>query len=139
MACRGSPSSASESVVPHLAIPVSCLIVNWMVNSHPPALNDIFAALSDPTRRAILAHLASGPAATTDLAKPFPMSLPAVLKHLRVLEAAGLVQGERHGRERRYRLTAGPLRDARSWLDTYRAFWDSQLDALAQFMEESNQ
>lgn len=110
-----------------------------MVNSRSPVLDGTFAALSDPTRRAILAHLASGPAATTDLAKPFTMSLPAVLKHLRVLEAAGLVKGERHGRERRYRLTPGPLRDATSWLDSYRVFWDSQLDALARFVEGSNQ
>lgn len=112
-------------------------ILNRMVKSSA-LLDDTFAALSDPTRRAILERLARGPLATTPLAEPFAMSLPAVLKHLRVLEAAGLVVGERHGRERRYRLLAGPMREASSWLDSYREFWDTQLDALSHYLEESN-
>jgi|SRR5579875_2932346 len=100
------------------------------------SLERTFAALSDPTRRAILEDLKAGPRATTELARPFAMSLPAVLKHLRVLERAGLVAGVRQGRERRYRLRHEALQDAAAWLDTYRAFWESQLDALDRYLEE---
>ena len=108
-----------------------------MVNYQASSLDQTFAALADPTRRAILSRLRSGRSATTDLARPFRMSLPAILKHLRVLEKAGLVQGEKRGRERFYELRADRLGHAGAWLETYREFWDQQLDALDQFLKES--
>jgi len=113
-------------------------ILNHMVKPRSVVLDHTFAALSDPTWRGILERLAGGPLATTSLAEPFALSLPAVIKHLRVLETAGLVVGERHGRERRYRLVSVPMKEASSWFDLYRAFWDERLDALSQYLEESN-
>jgi DNA-binding transcriptional ArsR family regulator len=109
-----------------------------MVNSLPVSLDAVFAALSDPTRRSILRRLGRGPRTTSELAAPFDMSLPGVLKHLRVLERAGLVLGERQGRERYYRLRATPLGEADAWLEQYRDFWETQLDALNTYMEESH-
>lgn len=106
-----------------------------MVN-HVPSLDETFAALADPTRRAILHRLAHGQLSTTVLAEPFAMSLPAVLKHLRVLETAGLVMGEKQGRVHRYRLRPVPLADASVWLDQYRVFWEARLDALEQHLKE---
>jgi DNA-binding transcriptional ArsR family regulator len=111
-----------------------------MVYSQPSgdrALDRTFAALADPTRRAILARLATGDAAISDLAHPFAMSLPAVSKHLRVLERAGLATIRRDGRVRRCRLTADPLRGAARWVERYRRFWDAQLDQLARYLGES--
>jgi DNA-binding transcriptional ArsR family regulator len=99
-------------------------------------LDQTFGALADPTRRALLARLARGPASTSELAAPFAFSLPAVLKHLAVLELAGLVHGEKRGRVRRYRLRATPMRHAAAWLEEYRAFWESHLDALEHYLEE---
>jgi DNA-binding transcriptional ArsR family regulator len=86
-------------------------------------LDDTFAALADPTRRAILARLASGEASVTELAEPFDMSLPAVSKHLKVLERAGLVVRGRQAQWRPCRLDARPLREATEWLDGYRRIW----------------
>lgn len=108
-----------------------------MVNPDLGQLDAVFGALADPTRRAIVRRLAGGPAATTVLAKPFAMSLPAVLKHLSVLERAGLVSGERRGRIREYRLIGDPMRDAAAWFETYRAFWESRLDSLDDYLKES--
>ncbi len=93
-------------------------------------LDRTFAALADPTRRAILARLATGEASVTELAEPFEMSLPAVSKHLKVLERAGLVRRRVQGREHVLRLEPGPLREASRWLEHYRTFWDARLDAL---------
>jgi DNA-binding transcriptional ArsR family regulator len=87
----------------------------------PERLNSTFAALADPTRRAILARLASGEASVTELAKPFAMSLPAVSKHLKVLERAGLIARGREAQWRPCRLDAGPLKDVADWVDDYRA------------------
>lgn len=98
-------------------------------------LDQVFGALSDHTRRALLARLASGPAKITDLAEPFDMSLPAVSKHLKVLERAGLVERNIDGRVHRCSLNAAPLADAEAWLDYYRGFWQQNLDALAQYLE----
>ena len=95
-----------------------------------------FAALADPTRRAILARLATGDASVGDLAKPFRVSRPAISKHLRVLERAGLVQRAREGRVSRCELDAAPLRDAAQWMERYRAFWTNQLDSLKQYIEQ---
>jgi DNA-binding transcriptional ArsR family regulator len=91
--------------------------------------------LSDRTRRALIARLADGPNIVTDLAAPFDMSLPGVSKHLRVLEAAQLVERAVEGRIHRCSLTAEPLHQAELWLDCYRSFWDDTLDALARYVE----
>ncbi|MDH3685829.1 MAG: metalloregulator ArsR/SmtB family transcription factor [Myxococcales bacterium] len=93
-------------------------------------LDETFAALADPTRREILARLRRGSANVGELAEPFDMSLAAVSKHLGVLERAGLIHREAHGRERRCHLRARPLRAASAWTEAYRSFWDERLDAL---------
>lgn len=99
-------------------------------------LNRLFSALSDPTRRAILANLAkAGESTITVLAEPFSMSLPAISKHIRVLENAGLLEREVHGREHRCRLQPRPLKDAVDWLAEYREYWEGQMDALARYLE----
>jgi len=100
-----------------------------------PSLDQIFAALSDPTRRRILDMLARAELCVTDLAKPFSISLPAISKHLRVLEKAGLIKRERDGRLHRVRLEAKPMREAAAWIEGYRGFWEEQLDALADYLE----
>jgi DNA-binding transcriptional ArsR family regulator len=104
-----------------------------VTNSHQ--LDLVFGALADPTRRAILARLAESEATVGDLAKPFEISRPAISKHLRVLERAGLVRRARDGRLSRCGLDATPMRNAAEWVDTYRVFWESQLEALARFLE----
>ena len=99
----------------------------------PDRLGATFAALADPTRRAILARLASGQASVTELAEPFAMSQPAISKHLKVLEKAGLISRGRDAQRRPRRLEAAPLADATEWLENYRRFWEAsyaQLDAL---------
>jgi DNA-binding transcriptional ArsR family regulator len=101
-----------------------------------PDLNITFAALADPTRRAILARLASGEASVTELAEPFQMSLPAISKHLKVLERAGLIARGREAQWRPCRLAAGPLKDAADWLDHYRRFWDESFDRLEDYLRE---
>jgi len=98
-------------------------------------LNRTFGALADPTRRAILARLATGEATVGALARPFAMSRPAISKHLRVLEHAGLVRRTRDGRVSRCQLDAGPIRDAAAWVDHYRQFWEGQLESLARYLE----
>jgi DNA-binding transcriptional ArsR family regulator len=102
--------------------------------SHP--LDRTFAALSDPTRRAILARLAQGDASVSELASPFAMSLPAISKHLRVLEQAGLVERTKDGRVHRLRLVAHPLHEAAAWIAHYRRFWEQQLAALADYLQD---
>ncbi len=106
-----------------------------MVKYQSQDLDAVFSALGDPTRRAILARLALGEASVGDLAAPHEMSLPAVSKHLRVLETAGLVRKEKDGRVVRCRLEAEPLRDAAAWIAEYRRFWEAQLDALAGYLD----
>jgi DNA-binding transcriptional ArsR family regulator len=105
-----------------------------MVNSQP-SLQRTFQALGDPTRRAIVERLARADATLSDLAEPFAMSLPAIHKHVRVLEEAGLVRGERRGRTRLCRLDPRPLRGAASWIDRHRALWERRLDALARHLD----
>jgi DNA-binding transcriptional ArsR family regulator len=97
-------------------------------------LDGVFGALSDPTRRAIVARLAEGEAALTELAEPFDMTLPAVSKHVRVLIAAGLVAQEKRGRTRYCRLEREPLAAAGTWIAGYTDFWRGQLDSLAAHM-----
>jgi DNA-binding transcriptional ArsR family regulator len=102
----------------------------------PDRLSITFSALADPTRRAILARLASGEASVTQLAEPFEMSLPAVSKHLKVLEHAGLIARSREAQWRLCRLEAGPLRYAADWLEHYRSFWEQSFDRLDDYLGE---
>lgn len=99
-------------------------------------LNDTFAALTDPTRRAILARLARGETTVGELAKPFDVSLPAISRHLKVLEKARLISRGREGQWRPCRLEAGALKDAADWLAEYRRFWEGSLDRLARFVAD---
>ena len=99
-------------------------------------LSTTFSALSDPTRRAILARLALGETSVTELAEPFAMSLPAVSKHLKVLERAGLITRGRAAQWRPCRIEGGPLKDAAGWLEHYRRFWDESFDRLDQYLSE---
>lgn len=107
-----------------------------MVN-YSQSLDFTFAALSDATRRGILARLAAGETSVSELAKPYDMSLPAVSKHLRVLESAGLVTRRKDGRVQRCNLAAGPMKSAAEWIEHYRRFWEAQFDSLARFLEDS--
>jgi DNA-binding transcriptional ArsR family regulator len=100
------------------------------------ALSATFAALADPTRRAILARLARGETSVSELAAPFAMSLPGISKHLKVLEKAGLVERGRDAQWRPCRLRGRPLRAAADWIDGYRAFWDVSFDRLDGYLEE---
>src|SRR3989441_12232566 len=102
----------------------------------PDQLSLTFGALADPTRRAILARLASGEASVTELAKPFDMSLPAVSKHLKVLENAGLISRGRDAQWRPARLEAQRLREAATWMERYRIFWERSLDRLDAHLRE---
>ena len=99
-------------------------------------LDRTFEALADPTRRAILERLAAGEASVTELAAPFDMTLPAVSKHLKVLERAGLVARSRDRQRRPARLEAGPLRDVAEWTERYRRFWEESYDRLEEYLEE---
>ena len=99
-------------------------------------LSTTFAALADPTRRAILGKLARGERSVKDLAKPFKMSLPAVSKHLKVLERAGLIERGREAQWRPCRLKPQRLKAAADWLDTYRQFWEQRLDRLEEYLRE---
>ena len=99
-------------------------------------LTATFAALADPTRRAILARLASGEASVSALAEPFAMSLPAVSKHLKVLERAGPITRGRAAQWRPCRLEAAPLKDAADWLEEYRRFWEESFDRLEEYLRE---
>ena len=101
------------------------------------SLDATFSALSDPTRRAILSRLSRGEATVTGLAAPFDISLPAVSKHLRVLERAGLIRREKRGRVHRLRLEAEPMREASEWLDFHQRFWEEGFDALARYLDET--
>lgn len=102
----------------------------------PDRLSATFAALADPTRRAILARLASGESSVSELAEPFAMSLPAVSKHLKVLERAGLITRSREAQWRPCRLEAGPLKDAVGWMERYRRFWDDSFGRLDDYLQE---
>ncbi len=107
-----------------------------MVKNYPDGLSLTFGALADPTRRAILARLARGAATVGELAEPFAISLPAVSKHLGVLEDAGLVARAREGRTIRCRLEAKPLERAEEWIERHRRFWNDTLDDLGAYLEK---
>lgn len=109
-----------------------------MVNYKESTLDNVFSALADPTRRAILARLAKGKVTVKELAEPYDMSLPAISKHLKVLERAGLLKREIDGRIHRCQLSAKPLGAAADWISYYQTFWETRLDSLAQYLEETN-
>ncbi|HVH68433.1 MAG TPA: metalloregulator ArsR/SmtB family transcription factor [Gemmatimonadales bacterium] len=110
-----------------------------MVKYRSSALDATFRALADPTRRAMLARLAARDASVSELARPFAISLPGVHKHLAVLERAGLVTHAKHGRVRRCRLVARPMKNAARWIERYRRFWETQFDALAAYLAQPDQ
>jgi DNA-binding transcriptional ArsR family regulator len=131
---RPSPHALATSAIHHsLHFILADPILNQMVNL-PGDLDSTFAALSDPTRRAILAKLSEGEQNVSTLAAPLPMSLVAVGKHLAVLEKAGLVRSRKAGRTRICALTPAPLGRAADWIDGYRNFWSTRLDALASYL-----
>lgn len=101
----------------------------------PDQLSATFAALADPTRRAILARLLSSECSVSELAEPFDMSLPAVSKHLRVLERAGLIAQRREAQWRRCRIEAGPLKEVADWTERYRHIWEERLDRLDRYLQ----
>jgi DNA-binding transcriptional ArsR family regulator len=107
-----------------------------MVKCSTRLLDRTFGALADPTRRRILEHLARGDSCVTDIARPYSMSLPAVSKHLRVLEKAGLVRRRRDGRVHRLRLEASPMQEAQKWIEEYRQFWEESFDRLEEYLKE---
>ncbi|GAA5118936.1 winged helix-turn-helix transcriptional regulator [Luteolibacter yonseiensis] len=107
-----------------------------MVNFPPEHLDLTFAALADPTRRRILEDLAGGERRVTDLAKPYAMSLPAVSKHLKVLENAGLISRQREGRVHSLKLEAAPMKQAQQWIEDYRRFWEDRFDRLDDYLKQ---
>ena len=111
-------------------------MVNRMVKFQPQALDRSFSALSDPTRRAILERLGRGPATISELAYPFGISLPGLMKHVRILERADLVTTAKHGRTRQCRLGPERLEDAAAWIELYRGRWERRLDRLEGYLEK---
>ena len=111
-------------------------VFNTCVKYGVDRLSETFAALADPTRRAILARLARGEASVGDLASPFDISLPAVSRHLKVLERAGLIEREADAQWRVCRLRGKRLREAHGWLERYRRYWEQSLDQLAEYLEK---
>lgn len=108
-----------------------------MVNYNQRSLDLAFGALAHPIRRGILARLATGEATVAELAKPFKVSAPAITKHMRVLEEAGLLKKTKQGRSRRCRLEERRLKEAQAWLEAQRAFWNGRLDALERYLKEN--
>lgn len=105
--------------------------------SRPLSQPDTFTAVADPTRRALLEILSRGERSVSELLEPFEMTMPALSRHLRVLREAGLVQQERRGRRRIYRLDATPLHEVAAWVSSFEAFWDEKLDGLAGYLDEA--
>ncbi len=101
------------------------------------SLDATFSAIADPTRRAILARLACGEASVGELAEPFVISLPAISRHLKVLETANLIARKKDGQWRRCRLAPEPLQEASDWIETYRRFWEEQFDQLAEYLDRT--
>lgn len=106
-----------------------------MTGVDPLILTAAFSALADPTRRAVLERLSEGEATVSELAQPLQMSLPAVSRHLKVLEQAGLLRRRRDGRQHIISLDAGPMSEVNEWLDHYRKFWEGNFDRLAEYLE----
>ena len=118
-----------------VAISGRAITFNQMVKHSAAMLDRTFSALADPTRRRILEQLAQGDHCVTDLARPYRMSLPAVSKHLRVLEGAGLIRRHRRGRVHELKLEARPMKEAHAWIEEYRRFWEANLDRLEDFLK----
>lgn len=135
--CHALPGAASLS--PPLTPGHDPYIINDMVNDSSEQLDTVFSALSDATRRAILARLARGEASGTELARPFPISVPAISKHLRVLQQADLIRHRKDGRTHRFSLAAAPMREAALWLDHYRQFWEEQFDSLGSYLQATEE
>ena len=112
-------------------------ILNHMVNYSEVVLDKTFGALADPTRRGMIQRLAQGEYSVGELAQPFDMSLPAISKHVRILEKAGILVRQKTGRTFRCRLQPQPLEDATQWVEQHRMFWEKQLDSLAAFLAET--
>lgn len=112
-------------------------IINYMVNNTQHQLDLAFGALAHPIRRGILVRLASGEARVSELARPFKVSAPAISKHMRILEEAGLLSRRKLGREHRCRLEAKRMQQAERWLEHYRKFWNDKLDALELYLKEN--
>ena len=129
------PGTALKNQEPRLTRPDAPVIFNHVVKHSAEPLSRVFFALSDPTRRAILARVAGGQVTVTAIAAPFSMSLAAVSKHIRVLELAGLLARSKQGREYRLRLLAEPLRDAADWVEGFREFWTDHLDHIKELAE----
>jgi DNA-binding transcriptional ArsR family regulator len=110
--------------------------LNSLAGCDVDQLSEVFSALADPTRRAILARLADGPATVNQLAEPFPVTLQAVSKHLKVLERAGLITRGREAQWRPCRLDAAPLREAADWVGRYQRFWEERYDHLDEYLRE---
>ena len=110
--------------------------VNYIVTMSADCLSLTFAALADPTRRAILSRLALGETSVTEIARPFSMSLPAITKHLKVLERSGLIARSREAQWRPCKLNAGPMKEAVDWLEYYRQFWEQSFDRLEVYLQE---
>ena len=127
--------SLNEGAAGRLDRNTSPLILNRMVNKSQQ-LDEAFFALSDPTRRAIVSRLAAGDATVAELAQPFRVSAPAISKHLRILERAGLLRQHREGRTRRCELLVGPLKRADEWVAKHRQFWEVHLDGFAKYVEK---
>lgn len=104
-----------------------------------PGLDGVFRALADPTRRAVLERLATGPAAVSELAAPFAMALPSFVQHLAVLERSGLVRSRKAGRVRTYRLAPAPLATAERWMSAQRALWERRLDQLDRYLDATKE
>ena len=130
---KGFLNEALTSLLNLRIKPISYL-TEWFNMSDP--LSTTLAALADPTRRAILARLSLGETSVTELAEPFAMSLPAVSKHLKVLERAGLIARGREAQWRPCRLQPGPLKDVAQWLESYRTFWEQSFDRLDDYLQE---
>ncbi len=129
-------SDSPDSCLSHLTAVSGLFIFNQMVKYVTESLDAVFSALGDSTRRAILAQLTEGETRVTELAEPHHMSLPAISKHLRVLETAGLVTKQKSGRVVRCSLNADPLKDAADWVGHYRRFWDDQLGRLERYLDD---
>ena len=107
------------------------------MTNHQATLDSTFRALADPTRRAILARLALGPATVSELGEPFAMAMPSLLQHLKKLEGAGLLTSKKHGRVRTCTAEVGPIREASTWLSEHQAHWERRLDALETFLDDN--
>jgi len=118
---------------------VQRIILNLVVKYQDPALDTVFAALADPTRRGVLESLAGGSLPVTELAAPHDMSLPGFMKHLRVLEDAGLIARAKEGRVVSCELSAAPMKAAAAWMSRYEKFWTEKLDALARYLYQQEE